>query len=117
MTATRIAEIIEQIKVLCDELISLLGDKKTVKIKGISQQTTKNNKSKSGATGGLRMLVDEGKLDTPKQRSEIIELFKQEGRHYPTATVSMGLLNLVRERVLTRIRAKNSKKWEFVKRK
>ncbi|TRZ64626.1 MAG: hypothetical protein D4Q79_01170 [Spirochaetia bacterium] len=70
-----------------------------------------------GATGGLRVLVDEGYFDNPRQLSEIIEKLKQEGRHYPSATISMGLLNLVKERVLMRFRDKGDKKWKYVTRK
>jgi hypothetical protein len=71
-------------------------------------------RDRSGATGGIRLLVEEGKLDSPKPLPEIIEALKQEGRHYLSQTVSMGLLNLVRERVLTRIRDKGNKKWKYV---
>ena len=71
----------------------------------------------SGATGNLRMLVNEKYFDSLKQLPEIIERFKQEGRHYSNATISMGLLNLVRERVLTRFRDKGDKKWKYIIRK
>lgn len=117
MTTKRIKEIARQLLALSNELSTLLGEEGSLKTKIFSKKELATNKSKSGATGGLRTLIDEGKLDSPKQRSEIIELLKQDGRHYSRETISMGLLNLVRERALTRIRAKNSKKWEFVKRK
>ena len=74
-------------------------------------------KDKSGATGGLRQLIDEGKLNTPKHLPEIIELLRQDGRHYSRPTVSMGLLNLFRERILTRFRDKGDKNWKYVIRK
>ncbi len=77
-------------------------------------QTPVKEKSRSGATGGLRSLVDEGKLDSPKTASEIIGLLKQGGRHYSKPSVSMGLLNLVRERVLTRFNEKGEKNWKYV---
>lgn len=110
-------EVAEQLSALSNELISLIGNKELTKSRTTKPARLSTNINTSGATGGLRLLVDEGKLDSPKQRSEIIELLKQEGRHYSRETISMGLLSLVRERVLTRMRAKNSKKWEFVKRK
>lgn len=71
-------------------------------------------KDRSGATGGLRSLVDEGKLDSPRTASEIIDLLKQDGRHYSKPSVLMGLLNLVRERVLTRFKEKEEKNWKYV---
>jgi hypothetical protein len=117
MTTKRIKEIAGQLLALSNELATLVGDEGASRTKIAPKKELAINKSKSGATGGLRTLIDEGRLDTPKQRSEIIELLKQDGRHYSRETISMGLLNLVRERVLTRIRAKTSKKWEFVKRK
>ncbi|MDP2947458.1 MAG: hypothetical protein Q8N88_05070 [Nanoarchaeota archaeon] len=76
-----------------------------------------NAKKFKGATGGLRVLVDEDYFNNPKQLPETIERLKQEGRHYSNATISMGLLSLVRERVLTRFRDKGDKKWKYVIRK
>jgi len=99
------------------ELAKLAGGKidttlvKTLHSQGGSQKNT------SGATGGLRILVDEEYFDNPKQLPGIIERLKQEGRHYSSATISMGLLYLVRERILTRFRDKGDKKWKYVIRK
>jgi hypothetical protein len=77
-------------------------------------RTSEKEKSRVGATGGLRSLVDEGKLDSPRTASEIIEFLKQGGRHYSKPSVMMGLLNLVRERVLTRFNEKGEKNWKYV---
>lgn len=99
------------------ELAELAGVKiesKSVKIKHDGKETKKDA---SGATGGLRVLISEGYFDNPKQLPEIIERLKQEGRHYSNATISMGLLNLVRERILTRFRDKGDKKWKYATRK
>jgi hypothetical protein len=82
-----------------------------------AEKTAPQEKSRSGATGGLRLLVDEGKLDSPRTASEIIEFLKQEGRHYSKPSVMMGLLNLVRERVLTRFTEKGEKNWKYVVRR
>ena len=79
-----------------------------------SQHTPLKIKGRSGATGGLRSLVDEGKLNSPVTAAEIIALLKQDGRHYSKASVLMGLLNLVRERVLTRFTEKGEKNWRYV---
>jgi hypothetical protein len=89
------------------------------KVKQPSTETTPHrkrlsNKSRSGATGGIRSLVDEGKLDSPVTAAEIIALLKQAGRHYSKASVLMALLNLVRERVLTRFTEKGEKNWRYV---
>jgi hypothetical protein len=83
----------------------------------VVEKTASEEKSRSGATGGLRSLVDAGKLDTPRTASEIIEFLKQEGRHYSKPSVSMGLLNLVRERILTRFKEKEDKNWKYAVRR
>ncbi|MDD4902146.1 MAG: hypothetical protein PHE24_03340 [Patescibacteria group bacterium] len=111
-------ELAENIIALVMELAELAagGNGKVIAIK-TKHSLKGNGKETSGATGGLRVLIDEGYFDTPKQLPEIIERLKQEGRHYSNATISMGLLNLVRERVLTRFRDKGDKKWKYVIRK
>jgi hypothetical protein len=99
------------------ELAELTGTKVKIKSTKIRHNAGGNKKDTSGATGGIRILVSEGYFDEPKQLPAIIERLKQEGRHYSNATVSMGLLNLVRERVLIRFRDKGDKKWKYVIRK
>src|SRR5437867_4480024 len=97
-------QIAADIMALVSELAELAGapvDTEEI-LPRLPQRT--NDKDKSGATGGIRLLVEEGKLDSPKKLSEVADLLKQDGRHYSGPTVSMGLLNLVRERVLTRFK-------------
>ncbi|OIO30845.1 hypothetical protein AUJ77_01720 [Candidatus Nomurabacteria bacterium CG1_02_43_90] len=107
-------KIVEQIFSLVTELAEMTGHK----ISALQSSNKPLPKAKtSGTTGGIRGLVDEGYLDDPKLLPEIIERLKQEGRHYSNAAVSMGLLNLVRERVLTRFRDKDKKIWKYVIRK
>jgi hypothetical protein len=80
--------------------------------------STTNNQSESdwsGTTGGIRLMIEEGKLDTPKTLPEIKEILKQEGRHYSNQAISMGLLNLVRKRLLARFR--ENKNWKYAIRK
>lgn len=92
---------------------------------GVSMKEQVNNtihkiekkKDMTGATGGLRFLKDEKYFDSPRQLPETIERLKQEGRHYSNATISMGLLALVRERLLTRFREKGDNNWKYVIRK
>jgi hypothetical protein len=107
-------KIVEQINLLVSELATLAG---VPGIKPAAQakiSSSKGEKKTSGATGGIRVLIEEGKLDSPKQLPEIAECLKQEGRHYSTQTISMGLLNLVKERILTRFRDKDVKGWKYV---
>lgn len=100
------------------ELAELAGGKVETRLARIEEDSKrKNTKDMSGATGGLRILVDEKYFDNPRQLPEIIERLKQDGRHYSNATISMGLLNLVRERILTRFRDKGEKNWKYVIRK
>lgn len=107
-------KIVEQIFSLVTELAEMTGHKVTVSKKVVASSP---KEKMNGATGGIRGLVDDGYLDDPKLLTEIIERLKQEGRHYSNPTVSMGLLNLVRERVLTRFRDKDKKIWKYVIRK
>lgn len=108
-------QLFQEISILVAELAELAGIRN--KKISLNRSSVSQPKDKSGATGGLRVLVSEGYFDTPKQLPEIIERLKQEGRHYSNATISMGLLNLVRERILTRFRDKGDKKWKYVIRK
>jgi hypothetical protein len=95
-----------------DQAKSMAIEKRS--LEKVAHHTPLKEKSRSGATGGLRSLVDDGKLDSPKTASEIIEFLKQSGRHYSKPSVLMGLLNLVRERVLTRFTEKGVKNWKYV---
>jgi hypothetical protein len=107
----------EQIIKLVSELAELAGTHRNKKPISLHNSSANDKMNKSGATGGIRLLVKEGKLDSPRQLPEIMEFLRQEGRHYPRPTVSMGLLNLVRDRVLTRFREKGSRNWRYVIRK
>jgi hypothetical protein len=108
------AEIID----LVSELAKLAGGKvEKGSLTRSDGPSPKEEKDMSGATGGIRMLIDEGKLDSPKKLPEVVDLLKQEGRHYSSPTVSMGLLNLVRERVLTRLKDAGEKNWKYAVRR
>ncbi|TET84174.1 MAG: hypothetical protein E3J36_02095 [Candidatus Nealsonbacteria bacterium] len=103
-------KLVKQITILVNELASLAG----VKTRKASVIIKNKKKKPTGATGGLRFLIDEGYFDSPKELPEVINKLREEGWHYFTATVSMGLLNLVRERILTRYREKKGKPWKYV---
>jgi hypothetical protein len=110
-------KLVEQINLLVSELAGLAGVPKINQDIQKERSSGKKEKNTSGATGGIRMLVNEGKLDSPKQLPEIVEFLRQEGRHYAVQSISMGLLNLVRERVLTRFRDKGAKSWKYAVRR
>jgi hypothetical protein len=114
-------KIVEQINILVSELAALAGvPKSNIVAKSPTQvkdSSVKRKKSTSGATGCIRLLVEDGKLDSPRQLPEIIEFLRQEGRHYAPQSISMGLLNLVRERVLVRLRDKGTKSWKYAVRR
>jgi hypothetical protein len=110
-------KIVEQINALVSELAALAGVPIGKPAAQVKNSSSKGEKDKSGATGGIRLLVEDGKLASPKQLPEIMEFLKQEGRHYSNPTVSMALLNLVKERLLTRFRDKGEKNWKYAVRK
>jgi hypothetical protein len=107
-------QIVEEIVHLLSELAELAGAPMDSRPQALPKKASSSGeKDRSGATGGIRLLVEEGTLDSPKKLPEIIELLKKGGRHYSNPTVSMGLLNLVRERVLTRFKDGGDKNWKY----
>ena len=109
-------QISNEIVGLLGELTALAGGPKSesppTRVK--AKAKVKNN---SGPSGGIRQLVEEGKLNAPKEISEIAELLKQEGRHYSNKVCGVALLRLVRDRVLTRLKESGSKTWKYVVRR
>ena len=107
--------IAEQIKLLLDELVTMVEDKPT------SKSTSKHQIVKvvapKGASGALAMLMNEGFFDTPKDISTIMEKLKEIGRYYPQTSVSMNLLNLTKRRTFNRLKDKETKNWLYVLRK
>ena len=83
---------------------------KQIKKQGVATTT-------KGAIGALTMLTEEGFFDTPKDISAIMEKLKEIGRYYPKTAVSMNLLNLQRRKVFSRLKNKDTKKYEYVLRK
>lgn len=110
-------ELANQIIELVSELADLAGVKIEVKPLSKSVETKENGKKYSGATGGVRLLLKEGFFNEPKRLLEVSGQLKMEGRHYPNPSLSMGLLNLVRERKLVRIQEKGKKTWHYVVRR
>lgn len=104
-------------KELAKQIITLVNELAGVKTNKISVSIKNKKKKPIGATGGLRFLIDGVYFDSPKELPAVINKLREGGWHYSTATVSMGLLNLVRERLLTRYREKKGKPWKYVIRK
>ncbi len=111
----KVQKIVEQIKLLLDDLAVLVNEKMLVepgaKIK-IEKSLTKK-----GASSTIAMLTDEGFFDSPKEISAIMKKLKEIGRHYPQTTVAMNLLNLKKRRTFDRLKEKGSKNWFYVLRK
>jgi len=110
-------------KIIAEEIIKLVSELATLAGLPSNQSHAAAAKCFGGEKGYIRsnrrcpVMVEEGGLDSPKKLPEIVALLKQEGRHYSDATVSMGLLNLVRERVLTRFKDKGEKGWKYAVRR
>ncbi len=71
----------------------------------------------SGLSGGIRLLIQEKILDSPKSTKEIEDELKRNGYHYPAKSIAKLLsVNFMKKsRILTRI--KIDKKWKYCIRK
>ena len=71
----------------------------------------------SGLAGGLRLLIKNGFLNSPKDFKEIKEELKREGYHYSDAGIISTLTEtfVKNKKILTRI--KDGKLWKYVIRK
>jgi len=71
----------------------------------------------SGLSGGIRMLVSNDFLNSPKNFKEIKEELKREGYHYSDAGIMSTLAEtfVKNKKILTRI--KEDKMWKYVIRK
>lgn len=74
-------------------------------------------KSYSGLTGGIKLLINENFLGTPKSVKEIFDELKRQGYHYPKKSVFklLSIDFMKNKRIITRIRENN--KWMYVIRK
>ena len=81
------------------------------------KKTEKPKKSNfTGVSGGIRLLINNGFLDTPKFVSEIVAEMKREGYYHDMPTVDSALRkSFLKNRTLQRI--KEEKKWKYVIRK
>jgi 3-phosphoglycerate kinase len=75
------------------------------------------NENFSGLAGGIRRLIKNGFLNSPKEAKEIKEELKREGYHYTDAGITSTLTEtfVKNKRVLTRI--DENKHWKYTIRK
>lgn len=112
-------EIIAEINLLLSELAEASHKSGRVELKR-SMTSTTGKENYFGPGGGIRLLFKEGFFKKPKTASDIIARLHQEGYRYPQKTIAVYLLRFVRERVLSRLPAKNRKGkevWEYTERK
>ena len=108
-----VQKIVDKITALVDQLADLAeAEGKTVT--KIFPQKSKKTK---GASGALKIIIDEGFLDKPKDLPSIMDKLKQIGRYYSKQSIAMNLLNLTKNRTLNRLKDKGSKNWQYVIRK
>lgn len=107
-------KIVDQIKILLDELVEMTGEKVVAKAGAKKVVSTSVPK---GASSALKILTNDGFFDTPQDLPRIMEKLKEIGRYYPQPSISMNLLNLTKRREFNRIKDKDTKNWLYVLRK
>lgn len=104
-------QIIKEINILLEELASHKSGSNFLKDNVI----TKSKKATTGCVGALQSLIDEGFFAELKKIEEVLPKLEEEGEPYSRELVSMNLLNLVKKKVLRRIKRDN--KWNYIVRK
>lgn len=104
-------QIIKEINVLIQELASHES------INGSSRDKviTKDRKITTGCVGALQSLIDDDFFAELKKIEEVMLKLEEEGEPYSRELVSMNLLNLVKKKILRRI--KRDSKWHYIVRK
>ncbi|MFA6136308.1 MAG: hypothetical protein WC705_03060 [Candidatus Paceibacterota bacterium] len=113
----RVIQVVQEIQVLLEELKKLFSIN-DVRVKGSLGKGQITNYS--GASGGIRMLLDDNYFKETRSLSEVTMRLKQEGFNYSKNTVSMALLRAVQARFLVRLPAEGHKgreRWVYVIRK
>ncbi len=108
-------QIIRELQILLKELESYL----LVETQGGKHLPTKKPHY-SGASGGVRLLFEEGYFNEARSFPEVTAQLRQEGFNYSRNTISMALLRAVRSRLLVRLHAEGRegrKKWVYIIRK
>ena len=108
-------ELVSKIIKLVNELGELSGGKTFIPSKIGNKIVKQKQNDYSGTIGGLRMLIDDGFFENPKNFIDIQTKLTEEGRYNSKPSISMGLLNLVKKRTLSRLGKKGV--WQYVIRK
>jgi predicted nucleic acid-binding protein len=106
-------EIINQIRILLNELEGTNSDTQL-----ISDKEIKNTAKKlTGCIGAIQDLIEENFFDEQKAIFQVVDKLKEEGQPYSRELVSMNLLNFIKppRKVLRRI--KEDGKWKYIIRK
>ena len=82
-----------------------------------SEAETKTKKEFSGLAGGIRMLIGNGFLSSPRDFKEIKEELKREGYHYSDAGIMSTLAETFVKNKKTLTRIDEDKRWKYVIRK
>lgn len=104
-------QIIKEINTLIQELVSNENGNSYSKGKIVMA----NKKATAGCMGVLQFLIDDGFFAELKKIEEVLVKLEEEGEPYSRELVSMNLLNLVKKKVLRRIKRDN--KWHYIIRK
>src|SRR3989344_1956526 len=104
-------QIIKEINILIQELASHEGVGGSLR----DRVVTKDKKITTGCVGALKSLIDEGFFAELKKIEDVLVRLEEEGEPYSRELVSMNLLNLVKKKVLRRIKRDN--KWHYIVRK
>lgn len=72
-----------------------------------------------GLNGGIRLLIKNGFLDSPKSLKKITEELKRLGYHYSKKSISKALLVdfMKKWHILTRVNGRKGKFWKYVVKK
>ncbi len=114
---SKVILIVREIQALLKDLERHLSISSTQKYR---TPVRKQDSDYSGASGGIKMLVEEGYFKETRALPEVTMRLRQEGFNYPRNTISMALLRAVRTRTLVRLSAegrKSKEKWVYVIRK
>ncbi|PIN88136.1 hypothetical protein COV12_00120 [Candidatus Woesearchaeota archaeon CG10_big_fil_rev_8_21_14_0_10_32_24] len=114
MNEEQIKQEFEKIWDKIKELENKIFQKKEITTKERKPYSKKDYK---GLAGGIRLIITEGFLNSPRSVNEIFNELKRQGYHYPQKSVSKLLsINFMKNtRILTRV--KENKKWKYVLRK
>ena len=104
-------QIIKEINLLLEELASHESGSNSLK----DNVVIKSKKTTTGCVGALQSLIDDGFFAELKKIEEVLPKLEEEGEPYSRELVSMNLLNLVKKKVLRRIKRDN--KWHYIVRK